>query len=229
MGRGEETNRGTSQPGVRGRRSREEPGAYPPSQHEEDRRGVVRAFPTRFHPPGPAQEAGRPPRGAVLGSGRAGMLRLLAPLLSLALLPALARARGRQQAGRRAHTPPAGAATLRARRKLWLRPARSLRARARVCPGVPGCGGKGVGAQARPERKPRRAGLNLHPGGKHSVGDPGPARGAWGARGARCLLVFDLNRLGLGFLLPLVAMYIYRSSPLAGAASGCWGVECVCV
>lgn len=130
------------------------PGAYPPSQHEEDRRGVVRAFPTRFHPPGPAQEAGRPPRGAVLGSGRAGMLRLLAPLLSLALLPALARARGRQQAGRRAHTPPAGAATLRARRKLWLRPARSLRARARLSRGSRGAEGRESGRRRGPRGNP---------------------------------------------------------------------------
>lgn len=105
----------------------------------------------------------------------------------------------------------------------------ALCARARACPGGPEVRREGSRGAGEDREETPEGGLEPAPGGKHSVGDPGPARGAWGARGARCLLVFDLNRLGLGFLLPLVAMYIYRSSPLAGAASGCWGVECVCV
>lgn len=191
----------------------------------------------------------RPPPGAA-GSRRAGMPPLLAPLLCLALLPALA-ARGRR--------PPAASPQLSApsetfgsalgARPGWLGAGGQGGEGDRATWGRVGAGVPGSGRRTDPPllRLPHRGGLTrLAPGtefGARFEAGLGPlgaretqswARPSPAARGARrrggrtsCLLLFGLNRVGFGFLLPWGHLsFFFASCPRRGRmlGRGAWSV-----
>ena len=238
-----------------GRRGRES-AASPSSQEGEGSSGPpppVGQSCARVCARAPPAGRRRPPPDAA-GSRRAGMPPLLAPLLCLALLPALA-ARGRR--------PPAASPQLSA-------PSETFGGALGARPGWLGAGGQGgegdratwdrVGAgvpgsgrrtDPPPLRLPHRGGLRrLAPGTEFGAGfevgfeaGRGPlgaretqswARPSPAARGARrrggrtsCLLLFDLNRVGFGFLLLWGHLsFFFASCPRWGRmlGRGAWSV-----
>lgn len=183
----------------------------------------------------PPQEAAAP----AAGSRRAGMPRLLAPLLCLTLLPALA-ARGRRLRARNfAHPSETSAAPCARRGWMGVRaPAARVGSRSwRMGHGdLASSRVRGVLLFSPPFRVdslyPERPKSVEAQCGALGLRDPGDSPGslldssAWGLPRGRTgclrLLLFDLNRIGFGFLLLLgtIIFFLLRLWPVLGRMLG---------